>query len=219
MKTPRIAALALLLPLLSACAAAPLVDSASCRVVRLAAAPVPAAALGGLGMPPTHLTQAEIDAVAACLEPAIERAFAAVADPAVRGKSWTTMSRVYRASEHGSFLQIYADPAAAESYRNYEAGARIAAGGTIVKRSFRVEADGRAVAYRTFVMERRAPGYEPGINDWRFAVFEPSGALIGETGGRDNARVRFCAQCHEAARTQDFLLYVPPAYRMPLSTR
>jgi Cytochrome P460 len=219
MNTPKLAALALLLPLLSGCATAPLVDSASCRVARLAAAPVPAGSLGGLGMPPTHVTQAEIDAVAACLAPGLDRAFAAVADPAVRGKTWVPMSTAYRASEHGMFLQIYADAGAAESYRNYERGARIAAGGTIVKRSFRVEADGRAVPYRTFVMERRAPGHEPGINDWRFAMFEPSGVLFGETGGQDNARVRFCVQCHEAARAQDFLLYAPPSFRMPVATR
>lgn len=219
MKTRFVAVLALAVPLLSACASAPSVDQSTCRVERLARAPAPASAIGGLGKPPEHLTQAEIEAVAACLAPRIARAFAAVDDRAVTGKSWAAMSRAYKASEHGSFLQVYADPAAAESYRRYEQGARMGAGATIVKRSFRVEADGTARAYRTFAMARMAPGYEAGANDWRFAVYEADGTLIGETGGRGNERVRFCVECHAAARAQDFLLFVPPAYRIPLSTR
>lgn len=219
MRTGILATLAVAAPLLGGCASAPAVDAQTCRVSRLASSPAPESALGGLGQPPAHLTQGEIDAVADCLAPRIARSFAAVADRAVIGKNWSAMSRAYKASEHGMFLQVYADAAAAESYRRYEQGAPIGQGGTIVKRSFRVEADGRAAPYRTFVMARMAPGYEPGANDWRFAVYEPDGALIGETGGQGNARVRFCVECHEAARAQDFLLFVPPAYRIPLSVR
>ena len=119
---------------LAGCARPP-VDPATCRVARLAAAPVEASALGGLGMPPAHLSAAEIDAVAACLAPGLDAAFAAVGDRALVGKRFAPMSLGYRASEHGMFLQVYADPAAADSYRRYEAGARIAQGGTIVKPS------------------------------------------------------------------------------------
>jgi hypothetical protein len=190
-----------------------------CRVMRLATAPAPRDALGGLGMPPTHLTQAEIERTAGCLATGLDRAFAAVRDRAVLGKSWTAMSRAYKASEHGTFLQVFADAAAAPSYARYEAGARMGEGATVIKRALRVEADGRARPYRIYVMERMRAGYEPGVNDWRFAVYEPTGALVGETGGQGNARVRFCAECHAAARAQDFLLFVPPAYRIPLSTR
>lgn len=190
-----------------------------CRVARLAGAPAPREALGGLGMPPAHLTQAEIDRSSACLTAAMDRVFAAVRDRAVLGKGWTTMSNAYRASEHGTFLQVFADAQAAPSYARYEAGARMGEGATVIKRAFRVEADGRARPYRVYVMERMRAGYEPGVNDWRFAAYEPNGALIGETGGQNDARVRFCAECHAAARAQDFLLFVPPAYRIPLSTR
>ena len=203
---------------LAGCARAP-VDPATCRVARLAAAPVEASALGGLGMPPAHLSAVEIDAVAACLAPGLDAAFAAVGDRALVGKRFAPMSLGYRASEHGMFWQVYADPAAADSYRRYEAGARIAQGGTIVKRSFRVAADGKVEAYRVFAMERMAPGYAPDANDWRFALYAPDGALVGETGGRGDAGVRFCVECHAAARTQDFLLFVPPAYRMPPTVR
>lgn len=185
-----------------------------CRVTRLAGAPAPQEALGGLGMPPSHLTDAEIDRTAGCLAAALDRTLAAVRDRAVAGKAWATMSSAFRASEHGTFLQVYADAKAAPSYARYEAGARMGEGATVIKRAFRVDADGRARPYRVYVMERMRSGYEPGVNDWRFAVYEADGTLVGETGGRANARVRFCAECHQAARAQDFLLFVPPRHRI-----
>jgi hypothetical protein len=208
------------LPILLAAAVATAQDFVpECRVQRLASAPAARSAMGGLGTPPVHLTQADIDRTAACLGPAMDRAFAGLRDRALVGKVWTPMSNAYRASEHGTFLQVFADAAAAPSYARYEQGPRMAEGATVIKRAFRVEADGRARAYRVYIMERMRAGYEAGINDWRFAVYEPDGALVGETGGQGNARVRFCAECHAAGRAQDFLLFVPPAYRIPLSTR
>lgn len=185
-----------------------------CRVTRLAASPAPREALGGLGMPPFHLADAEIDRTAACLTAALDRTLAAVRDRAIMGKGWTTMSSAFRASEHGTFLQVYADGKAAPSYARYEAGARMDEGATVIKRAFRVEADGQARPYRVYVMERMRAGYEPGVNDWRFAAYESDGTLVGETGGRANARVRFCAECHQAGRAQDYLLFVPPRHRI-----
>lgn len=186
----------------------------ACRVARLAESPAPREALGGLGMPPSHLTDEEVDRTAACLAAALDRTLAAVRDRAVAGKGWTAMSKAFRASEHGTFLQVYADEKAAPSYAQYEAGARMGEGATVIKRAFRVDADGQARPYRVYVMERMRTGYEPGVNDWRFAAYESDGTLIGETGGRGNARVRFCADCHQAGRAQDYLLFVPPRHRL-----
>lgn len=204
--------------LVSCAAPAPRVAGA-CDVPRLAAAPASPGELGDLGMPPASLRDGEIAATAACLGKDLDAVFARVRDKAIDGKSWAAMSTGYRASEHGMFLQVYADAAAAESYRQYEMGAPLPVGATLVKRSFRVSADGKAEAFRTFLMEREKPGYAPDANDWRFAVYQADGALIGETGGRGDANVRFCVECHRAAHAQDYLLFVPPAYRIPRSVR
>jgi len=183
-------------------------------VPRLAAAPASQILLGDLGMPPGSLRDDEIDATADCLGHDLDAAFARVRDKAIDGKNWTAMSTNYRASEHGMFLQVYADTAAAPSYRLYEKGARMPEGATLLKRSFRVGADGKAEAFRIFIMTREKPGYAPEANDWRFAVFQPDGSLIGETGGRGDANVRFCVECHRAAHAQDYLLFVPPRHRI-----
>ncbi|MCA3261134.1 MAG: cytochrome P460 family protein [Telmatospirillum sp.] len=186
-----------------------------CRVARLAAKPAPREAQGRLGAPPALLTQAEIELTAACMAAALDRSFAAVGDAALRRvREWAPMSRSFKASEHGTFLRVYANPQAAESYARYEEGPRMPQGAIVIKRSFRVEPDGRARPHRIYVMEKMGAGYETGINDWRFAAYEPNGTLVGETGGRDNARVRFCAECHAAAREQDFLIFVLPKFRI-----
>ncbi len=199
---------------LVACAAPSRETAQGCTVKRLAASPASQSMLGDLGMPPGSLRDDEIDATADCLGRDLDAAFARVRDKAIDGKAWTAMSKGYRASEHGMFLQVYADAAAAPSYRQYEKGARMPEGATLLKRSFRVRADGEAEAFRIFIMTRERPGYAPEANDWRFAVFQPDGSLIGETGGRGDANVRFCVACHHAAHAQDYLLFVPPRYRI-----
>ena len=187
-----------------------------CRIQRLAETPALRETTGALGMPPRHLSAEEIERTAECLVPALDRAFAAANDRAIRSvRDWLRMSRSYKASEHGTFLQVFADRRAAPSYVRYEQGAPMTEGAIIIKRAFRVEADGRARAHRIYVMEKMPAGYEPALHDWRFAAYEPNGTPVGETGGRNDARVRFCAECHAAAREQDFLIYVPPAYRIP----
>jgi hypothetical protein len=201
---------------LAACAPVdPKSADAQCTVDRLQRQPAPASAVGSLGMPPETLTQDEVEQMAACLAPQLDRIVARVQDKAVaRTANWATMSASFRGSEHGMFLQVYANAEAASSYRLYEKGPRIPVGGTILKRSFRVTADGVATPFVVFVMERRAPGFSPDTNDWRFALIGTDGVLIGDTKGPDDAKVKYCATCHQSARDQDLLLFVPPRFRL-----
>jgi hypothetical protein len=187
----------------------------ACTVERLRAQPADSDTLGGLGTPPEHLTPGEVAAMAACLAPALDAVLASAREPALRGAAaWPPMSKAYRGSEHGMFLQVYANAAAAASYKNYELGAAIPVGGVVLKRSFRVAADGKASPFALFVMERMAQGFSPDTNDWRFALIGPDGRLVGATNGPDDAKVRYCASCHASARRQDFLLFVPPGLRL-----
>jgi len=198
--------------LIAACA--PVADgAAACRVVR--AAGTPTASLGGLGNPPMQLDPAEIDAMADCLAPALDTALARARDATIRAtRGWRAMSRTYMASEHGMFLKVYANAAAASDYAKAERGGRLPQGAAILKRSFRVDMEGSAAAGPVFVMERMAPGYDPTTNDWRFAVTAPDGQRMGESGGQNAPAVAFCADCHKSARVQDFLFFVPPRFRV-----
>lgn len=187
----------------------------ACRVERLRAQAASAGTLGSLGTPPEHLNAAEVEATAACLAPALDAVLTSAREPVLRGAAaWAPMSKAYRGSEHGMFLQVYANEAAAASYRNYEQGAPIPVGGAVLKRSFRVAADGKAAPFALFVMERMPQGFSPDTNDWRFVLVGPDGRLVGATKGPDDAKVRYCAQCHATARRQDFLLFVPPGLRL-----
>jgi len=187
----------------------------ACTVERLRHQPAAASSLGSLGTPPEHLTAVEVEATAACLAPALDAVLASAQVPALRGaEAWAPMSKAYRGSEHGMFLQVYANAGAVASYRNYELGAPIPVGGVVLKRSFRVDADGKATPFALFAMERMAPGFSPDTNDWRFVLIGPDGRTVGATNGPDDAKVRYCAACHASARRQDFLLFVPPGLRL-----
>lgn len=197
------------------CSPLPKDEASACRVPRLAAAPAPAATTGGLGMPPGTLTQAEIDATAACLAPALDAAIARAEDATIRAtRQWRPASRTYIASEHGYFLQVFVNAAAADYARLAEAAPKLPQGAAVLKRSFRVAADGTAAPGPVFVVERMAPGYDAAFADWRFAVTTPAGPRMGESGGRDADKVAFCGECHRAARAQDFLFFVPPRFRV-----
>jgi Cytochrome P460 len=186
---------------------------AGCRIER--AAGTPSAALGGLGNPPMQLTQDEIDAMAACLGPALDAVQALARDETIRATpGWRTMSTSYLASEHGMFLQVFANAAAAADYAKAEQGGRLPPGAAILKRSFRVDRAGNATAGSLYLMERMAPGYDSSTNDWRFTVTTPVGLRLGESGGEDAPAVAFCAGCHKSARVQDFLFFVPPRFRV-----
>ena len=206
------AVLGLAAMLLSACAPTT-TEVPTCKVVR--AAGTPTAALGGLGNPPMQLTQIEIDAMAACLRPALDAALARAEDATIRAtRGWRTMSSSYTASEHGMFLQVFANASAAPDYAKAEQGGRLLPGAAILKRSFRVGMDGTASAGPIFVMERMAPGYDLSSNDWRFAVTTPDGKRVGESGGENAPAVAYCAGCHRSARVQDYLFFVPPRFRV-----
>ncbi len=198
--------------LLAACA--PMADGASaCRVARAAGAP--ADALGRLSYPPMVLEQAEVDAMAGCLSSELDAALARAEDATIRAtRGWRAMSRTYMASEHGMFLKVYANAAAASDYAKAERGARLPQGAAVLKRSFRVDMAGNAAAGPIFVMERMAEGYDAPNGDWRFAVTTPDGKRVGESGGENAPAVAYCAGCHKSARVQDFLFFVPPRQRV-----
>jgi hypothetical protein len=209
--------------LLSACAPVSVpevsAEGGTCRIRRMAEAaaagrPVEMDLLGGLGNPPMLVTPSEITATVACLGPALDAALARAQDATIRAtRGWQPVSMGYMASEHGMFLQVFANTAA-KDYARAERGGRLPQGAAILKRSFRVTGDGVAAPGPVFVMERMAPGYDGTTNDWRFAVTLPEGARVGESGGQDAAKVAYCAGCHQSARVQDFLFFVPPRYRL-----
>jgi hypothetical protein len=76
-------------------------------------------------------------------------------------------------------------------------------GTVIVKRSYANSecTPGRPLA--VFVMEKRAPGYDPKANDWHWARYEPDGSLWAE--GKSGSQVDFCVACHSVAKVNDFV--------------
>ncbi|MBI3503948.1 MAG: cytochrome P460 family protein [Proteobacteria bacterium] len=216
--------LGLVAPALQACAPLPadaLMDKpGQCQIRRVAEAvaagrAVPLDTLGGLGNPPMLLTPEEIDATVACLDAALDAAIASAQDATIRAtRGWLPVSTGYMASEHGIFLQVFTNVAAKDYALAERMAGRLPQGAAILKRSFRVAADGTATPGPVFVMERMAQGYDASTNDWRFAVTRPDGTRVGESGGENAPDVAYCAGCHRSARVQDFLFFVPPRHRV-----
>lgn len=188
----------------------------TCAVPRLGAVPDPAHHTNAPGNPPLpRLTDAELVALASCVRPQLVDAFRLSESEAARQYgSWRLYSTQPFGSEHGSYLEIFANDRA-EAFGHFEDAGVLPEGAVIAKHHFSVTGDGVVRRGPLLLMEKMRTGFSPATNNWRFIVVGPSGAVAGETGGRNAAAVEFCVECHKAARRQDFLMFVPPQYRHP----
>jgi hypothetical protein len=215
----RYAAVLAIAGMLGGCGAPPSETGSSatattCVVPRLAAAPERLTKPNAPGNPPAPvLTDAELRALTDCVRPKLVAAFATSESPPARAYgNWRLYSSQPFGSEHGSYLEIFANEKAAAFGRFEDAGV-LPEGAILAKHHFSVTGDGVIERGPLLMMEKMNAGFDPDTNDWRFRVVAPDGAIAGETKGRNAATFAYCAECHKAGRRQDFLMFVPPQYR------
>jgi hypothetical protein len=186
----------------------------TCVVPRLAAAPERPSKPNAPGNPPAPvLTDAELRALTDCVRPKLVAAFANSESPPAREYgNWRLYSSQPFGSEHGSYLEIFANDKAAAFGRFEDAGV-LPEGAILAKHHFSISEAGVIERGPLLMMEKMRAGFDPDNNDWRFRVVAPDGAIAGETKGRNEAAFAYCAECHKVGRRQDFLMFVPPQYR------
>lgn len=64
-----------------------------------------------------------------------------------------------------------------------------------------------------FLMAKMPQGFNYLSGNWKFTLVQPDGSVLGETNGPGSARVEYCIACHLAVEHQDYLYFIPPAYR------
>lgn len=88
------------------------------------------------------------------------------------------------------------------------------AGAVIAKDSFSVAPDGQVSVGPLFLMEKMPAGFLAESGDWKYTMILPDGSLFGETHGHNSAGMQFCIDCHLAGADYDYLLFLPPEYRV-----
>lgn len=137
-------------------------------------------------------------------------------ETAVRYVEWRRYSIApYRAATHGNrYVQNYANPTA-RAYGAFENAGVMPAGSVLAKDSFAVGDNGRVSAGPLFIMEKMTSGFNASSGNWKYTMIMPSGAVFGETRGKNSAAVEFCAECHAAvADEQDHMMFLPEEYRV-----
>jgi len=120
----------------------------------------------------------------------------------------------YVADTHGGrYVVNLANKIAASVYGQYDKLKSIPPGGTIIKPSFTVGADGKAKPGPLFIMEKMVKGWNPETKDWRYAMILPGGKTFGVTGGVNSKGMKFCQECHSGAEENDELFFLPEEYR------
>lgn len=188
--------------------------STGCVVPRLAAAPAPPTRANAPGNPPAPiLSAAELIGLADCVRPVLAASMRESEAPAARVySSWPRYSLRPFGSEHGSYLEIFANERGAAFGRFEDAGV-MPEGAIVAKHHFSVSGSGAVSRGPLLTMEKMRPGFNPATADWRFTMITPDGKVAGETAGRNAGAVDFCIECHKAAWRQDFMMFVPPEFR------
>lgn len=123
-------------------------------------------------------------------------------------------SAPYQSATHGQrYVSNYAN-AAAESYQLYERAGVLPSGAVIVKDTFYVSQSGGVFPGALMIMEKMEAGFNDGTGDWRYTMIMPDGSLFGTTGGENAESVEFCGTCHALAAANDYLFFMPRAFRV-----
>ncbi len=120
----------------------------------------------------------------------------------------------YRSATHGHrYVNNYAN-ARARDYGRYEDGGALPPGAVVVKDTFYVSQAGDVFPGALMIMEKLPAGFDASTGDWRYSMIMPDGSLFGMTGGENADSVGFCADCHRLAAADDYLFFVPEAFRV-----
>ena len=161
---------------------------------------------------PAQLKPSESLSVYQSIADELSRGYAASKDKAAMGyRKWRLFNTApYRSSTHGNrFVNNYANE---KSYG--KPGAVMPAGTVIAKDSFTVTADSAIFGGALFLMEKLKAGASPGTGDWRYAMIMPDGSVFGDSTGANPNQVNFCHGCHKAKAGDDYLFFLPNAYRV-----
>lgn len=163
-----------------------------------------------------ELTDREASDAHECVMEAMRRGLSAShLDVAREFAGWQRFSTgPYRSRDHnGRYVSNFVNEVAAENYAQYEDSGEFPVGSALAKDSFVVSDSGRVLFGALSLMEKMAPGFNPGGGDWRYTLILPDGRVFGRTGTSDAYAVEFCQDCHVDS-AQDHVLFLPEAYRV-----
>lgn len=128
---------------------------------------------------------------------------------------WKRYNRVpYLSATHGNrYVNNFAN-AATEGYGVLKPGEAFAPGTVMAKDSFTVTKAGKVFAGALFVMEKLKSGASPKTADWRYVMIMPDGSLFGDSAGDSAGQIAYCHACHAQRADQDFVFFVPEAFRV-----
>ena len=165
---------------------------------------------------PAELGKADAKAIYEDISDQLARGYAASDQPVIAGyRRWRSFNDApYRSATHGNrYVNNFANPLARD-YSRMESAGMTPPGAVLAKDSFTVTEEGNVFGAPLFVMEKLSPGASPKTADWRYLMLLADGSLFGDSRGQNADQVAFCHGCHAQKADQDYLFFVPRAYRL-----
>ncbi len=161
------------------------------------------------------LSATQAKAAYACIKGSLKAGYAKSGNEWVKSyQSWTNYAaQPYVSDTHGGRLVNNYVNARGSNYGLYEQAGPAPEGTVLAKDSFKVKPNGKVSAGPLFLMEKMAAGFNAESMDWRYTLIMPNGKILGTTGGKNAAKMGFCAECHAVMEDQDSRFYLDEEYR------
>lgn len=165
---------------------------------------------------PAALTQEQANQIYQALKQTLADRYApAKLDLIDNYQSWKRFnSAPYLSATHGQrFVNNYANEHGRD-YGQLKPGETYPEGTIFAKDTITVTDQGKNFPGAMFVMEKLPVGKSPQTADWRYVMVIPDGSIFGDTTGDEPELVEYCHACHIAKARQDYVFYVPKAFRI-----
>jgi hypothetical protein len=164
-----------------------------------------------------QVSPAEARSVYGCLMGEMKAAYAKAGLRQIKGYTdWLVVNNApYQSGTHGGrYVNNYTNSHGDYRYKRFEKSGKMPLGSVLAKDSFVVRPDGKVSVGPMFVMEKMDKGFNKASFDWRYTLVMPNGQIVGMTGGKGSANVKFCYECHVGvADDQDSMMFVPEESR------
>ena len=120
----------------------------------------------------------------------------------------------YQSGTHGNrFVNNFANDVG-NAYGKYEESGEMPVGTVLIKDSFGVNKKGQVKRGPLFSMIKMEKGFNEKSGDWRYALIQPNGKVMGATGGKNSKKMNFCIKCHIEVADQDSMFFLPEDLRV-----
>lgn len=164
---------------------------------------------------PANLSNSEAERIYTIIRNALADGYGSSKLPEIADyQNWQRFnSAPYLSATHGNhYLNNYGNELSSD-YATPQSVNRLPVGSVLAKDSFSITDTREIILGPLAIMTKMPSGFNRVTGDWKYMEVRADGSIVGETNGKNAAKVDYCIACHLARGKFDHLYFVPEASR------